>query len=50
MTRHKEEIGQTRRDARQAAGLTLKDIADKIRVRPIYLQAIETGQFELLPA
>jgi cytoskeleton protein RodZ len=50
MTRHKEEIGQTLRDARQAAGLTLKDIADKIRVRPIYLQAIETGQFELLPA
>jgi len=50
MTRHKEEIGQTLRDARQAAGLTLKDIADAIRVRPIYLQAIEAGQFELLPA
>ena len=50
MTRHKEEIGQALRDARQAAGLTLKDIADAIRVRPIYLQAIEAGQFELLPA
>lgn len=50
MTGHKEEIGQTLREARQAAGLTLKDIADAIRVRPIYLQAIESAQFELLPA
>lgn len=50
MTDHKEEIGNALRNARQAAGLTLKDIADAIRVRPIYLQAIEAGQFELLPA
>lgn len=50
MTGHKEEIGSALRSARQAAGLTLKDIADAIRVRPIYLQAIEAGQFELLPA
>jgi len=50
MTGHKEEIGQTLREARQAAGLTLKDIADAIRIRPIYLQAIEAAQFELLPA
>lgn len=50
MTGHKEEIGNALRNARQAAGLTLKDIADAIRVRPIYLQAIEAGQFELLPA
>ena len=50
MTGHKEEIGQTLREARQAAGLTLKDIADAIRIRPIYLQAIESAQFELLPA
>lgn len=50
MTGHKEEIGNALRDARQKAGLTLKDIADAIRIRPIYLQAIEAGQFELLPA
>ncbi|MEQ8265577.1 MAG: helix-turn-helix domain-containing protein [Parvibaculum sp.] len=50
MLGHKEEIGHALRDARQAAGLTLKDIADAIRIRPIYLQAIEGGQFELLPA
>lgn len=38
------------RAARQAAGLSLQEIADEIRIRPIYLQAIEAGQFELLPA
>jgi cytoskeleton protein RodZ len=50
MTDHKEEIGNALRAARQAAGLSLKDIAGQIRIRPIYLQAIEAGQFELLPA
>lgn len=50
MTGHKEEIGSTLRAARQAAGLSLQQIADAIRIRPIYLQAIEAGQFELLPA
>ena len=50
MTGHKEEIGNTLRAARQAAGLSLQEIASEIRIRPIYLQAIEAGQFELLPA
>ena len=50
MTGHKEEIGSTLRAARQAAGLSLQQIAGEIRIRPIYLQAIEAGQFELLPA
>ena len=38
------------RAARQAAGLSLQEIAGEIRIRPIYLQAIEAGQLELLPA
>ncbi|MEP0707422.1 MAG: helix-turn-helix domain-containing protein [Parvibaculum sp.] len=50
MTGHKEEIGSMLRAARQAAGLSLQQIAGEIRIRPIYLQAIEAGQFELLPA
>ncbi|WP_041536066.1 helix-turn-helix domain-containing protein [Parvibaculum lavamentivorans] len=50
MAEHRQEIGETLRDARQAAGLSLKDIADRLRIRPVYLQAIEAGQFELLPA
>lgn len=50
MAEHKVEIGQTLRGARQAAGLSLKDIADRIRIRPVFLEAIEAGQFERLPA
>ncbi len=50
MAEHKVEIGDTLRGARQAAGLSLKDIADRIRIRPVFLEAIEAGQFERLPA
>lgn len=50
MPGHKEEIGRALREARQSAGLSLRQIADAIRIKPIYLQAIEAGQFELLPA
>jgi len=47
---YRNEIGHTLRDARQAAGLTLRDVAAKIRIKPVYLEAIEAGQFERLPA
>lgn len=47
---YRDEIGHTLRDARQAAGLTLRDVAAKIRIKPVYLEAIEAGQFERLPA
>lgn len=47
---HREEIGRKLREARQSAGLSLAEIADAIRVRPVYLTAIEAGEFERLPA
>ncbi len=50
MTGYRDEIGQTLCAARQAAGLTLGDVAAKIRIKPVYLAAIEAGHFERLPA
>lgn len=50
MTGHREEIARRLNEARLAAGLTLRDIADSLRIKPVYLQAIEAGQFERLPA
>lgn len=50
MADYRQEIGRILSDARQSAGLSLSDIADRLRIRPVYLQAIEAGQFELLPA
>ena len=50
MTGYRDEIGQTLCAARQAAGLTLGDVAARIRIKPVYLEAIEAGRFERLPA
>lgn len=50
MKSHRDEIGQALREARQAAGLTLGEVASRIKVKPVYLQAIEAGEFERLPA
>lgn len=50
MTGHKEEIARRLSEARLAAGLTLRDIAASLRIKPVYLQAIEAGQFDRLPA
>ncbi|MBX3507421.1 MAG: helix-turn-helix domain-containing protein [Parvibaculum sp.] len=50
MTGHREEIGRKLREARQSAGLSLTEISEAIRVRPVYLTAIEAGEFERLPA
>lgn len=47
---YRDEIGQALRDARQAAGLSLRDVAARTRIKPVYLEAIEAGQFERLPA
>jgi cytoskeleton protein RodZ len=46
---HREEIGRRLREARQSAGLSLSEVAGAIRVRPVYLTAIEAGEFERLP-
>ena len=50
MSDHHNKIGAALRDARQACGLSLDEVAERIHIRPVYLQAIEAGQFELLPA
>lgn len=50
MAGHREEIGRKLREARQSAGLSLDEISQAIRVRPVYLTAIEAGEFERLPA
>ncbi|MEX0838113.1 MAG: helix-turn-helix domain-containing protein [Parvibaculum sp.] len=50
MMNYRDEIGETLRTARQAAGLSLRDIAAETRIKPVYLQAIEAGQFDRLPA
>lgn len=50
MTGHREEIGRRLREARQSAGLSLDEISQAIRVRSVYLTAIEAGEFERLPA
>lgn len=50
MTGYREEIGRRLREARQSAGMSLTEISEAIRVRPVYLTAIEAGEFERLPA
>ena len=50
MSDHHVKIGAALRDARQSYGLSLDEVAERIHIRPVYLQAIEGGQFELLPA
>ena len=50
MKSHRDEIGRALREARQAAGLSLGDVASRIKVQPVYLQAIEAGEFARLPA
>ena len=45
-----DQIGAALRDARRSCGLSLEEVAGRINIRPVYLQAIEAGQFELLPA
>ncbi len=50
MKSHRDEIGHALREARQAAGLSLGDVASRIKVKPVYLQAIEAGEFDRLPA
>lgn len=43
------EIGKRLKQARETLGLTLEDIEAQTRIQRRYLQAIENGQFDLLP-
>lgn len=42
-------IGEVLRKERQRQGLTLKDVETGTNIRQVYLQAIEDGQFKLVP-
>ncbi len=43
-------IGQALREARQAKGLTLEQVAAETHIRPRFLEALETGDFQALPS
>lgn len=45
-----ERVGQRLRHAREAAGLSVRDVSDHIRVRVALLEALEGGNREELPA
>ncbi len=44
------EIGNILRDKRSAMGLTLSEVSRILKIRAIYLQAIEEGKVDELPA
>lgn len=43
-------IGPLLRDRRLRAGIGVREVSQRLRIRQIYLEAIEAGQFEALPA
>lgn len=49
MTGSLKHIGSTLRSAREAKGLELKDIAEVLKIRRLYLDAIENGDPAELP-
>lgn len=44
------EIGDTLREARSRKGLTLRDVEDGTKIRSRYIQALESDDFEVIPA
>jgi cytoskeleton protein RodZ len=46
----KPRVGETLRDARESAGFSLDDVADEIKIKRSYLQAIEEGRYDALPS
>jgi len=44
------QLGSQLKNAREARGLSLKDVAEKIKIRTIYLQWLESGDYHSLPA
>jgi cytoskeleton protein RodZ len=43
------EIGKALREARLARGMTLEDVARSLKIRTVYLRALESESWELLP-
>ncbi len=44
-----QELGQLLREARLEKGMTLEEVEDLTKIRKRYLQAIEEGQYKVLP-
>ncbi|MBN43097.1 MAG: hypothetical protein CL573_06380 [Alphaproteobacteria bacterium] len=44
-----DHVGAFLREARETAGRTVADVAQNLRIRRIYLEAIEDGRFDELP-
>jgi cytoskeleton protein RodZ len=44
-----DELGHILREAREMKGLTLADVQDKIRINSRFLQALEDGDYTVLP-
>lgn len=44
-----QEIAEALKKQREAQGLTLDDLFQRTRINPEFLQALETGQFDVLP-
>ncbi len=44
-----DELGHILREARETKGLTLAEVQEEIRISPRYLEALETGEYDLLP-
>jgi cytoskeleton protein RodZ len=42
-------VGRLLRDQREALGYSVADIAQRLRIRPAFIDAIEAGRFDLLP-
>lgn len=43
------EVGETLRRAREKAGLSLRDVAQQLRIQKSYLECLETGTYDDLP-
>ncbi len=42
-------VGRLLRDQREARGLSVVDVESSLRIRKTYIEALETGRFDLLP-
>jgi cytoskeleton protein RodZ len=44
-----KELGEFLKKTREEKGISLKDIQDRTKIRSRYLEAIEKGEFQIVP-
>jgi cytoskeleton protein RodZ len=49
MTTSAQNLGRELQSKREQLGYSLKDVAEHTRIRKVYLESMEQGQFEALP-